>query len=151
MSVFTEKELRAIVRVNKMIDRKIKFGMTIENPEAAAFFFRSRIVYLEHEVFMVLYLNNRNAVIDLQELFRGTLDSASVYPREVVKEALRLNAACVALFHNHPSGSPEISNADRHITTRLREALALVDIRILDHIIFAPGAKPTSFAEQGLL
>jgi len=151
MSVFTEKELRAIVRVNKMIDRKIKQGMTIVSPEAAASFFRSRIVYLEHEVFMVLFLNSQNAVIDLQEMFRGTIDGASVYPREVVKEALRLNAACVCFFHNHPSGAPDISNADRRITTHLCEALAMVDIRVLDHIIFAPGAKPTSFAEQGLL
>jgi DNA repair protein RadC len=97
-----------------------------------------------------LYLDNRNRVITCQELFRGTIDGASVYPREVVKEALAHNAAAVILVHNHPSGVAEPSQADELITRRLKQALSLVDIRVLDHVIVGDGACE-SFAERGLL
>nr|ELN5399091.1 DNA repair protein RadC [Pseudomonas aeruginosa] len=92
----------------------------------------------------------RHRLIDYAEMFRGTIDSAEVHPREVVKEALRLNAAAVIISHNHPSGNPEPSAADRAMTSQLRQALALVDVRTLDHIIVA-GGTTTSFAERGLI
>lgn len=98
----------------------------------------------------MLFLDVQHRLIHYAEMFHGTIDSASVYPREVVKEALRLNAAAVIVSHNHPSGSPEPSSADKMLTQRLKEALALVDIRTLDHIIVA-GSLATSFAERGLI
>ena len=103
----------------------------------------------EHEIFACLMLDNRNRVIAFREMFRGTIDGASVYPREVVKQALADNAAAVILAHNHPSGVCEPSQADIRITERLRKALALVDIRVLDHVIV--GDDITCLAEQGLL
>jgi len=102
-----------------------------------------------HEVFACLMLDNRNRVIAFRELFRGTIDGASVYPREVVKQALADNAAAVILAHNHPSGVCEPSQADIRITERLKKALALVDIRVLDHVIVGDGI--TCLSEQGLL
>ncbi|MFO5961811.1 JAB domain-containing protein, partial [Pseudomonas aeruginosa] len=95
-------------------------------------------------------LDPRHRLIEYREMFHGTIDSASVYPREVVKEALRLNAAAVILSHNHPSGSPEPSSADKLLTQRLKEALGLVEVRMLDHVIVA-GANTVSFAECGLI
>jgi DNA repair protein RadC len=105
---------------------------------------------LDAEQFGVVYLDNRHRAIRIEILFRGTIDGASVHPREVVKAALREGAAGVILFHNHPSGIAEPSIADELITTRLKEALALVDVRVLDHLIVA-GQNVTSFAEKGLL
>jgi DNA repair protein RadC len=99
---------------------------------------------------MLLLLDSRHRLIRALELFRGTIDGASVHPREVVKEALRHNAAACVFAHNHPSGVAEASQADELITRRLREALALVDIRVLDHIIVG-GGEALSFAERGLL
>ena len=98
----------------------------------------------------MLFLDTRHRLIEYRELFHGTIDSASVHPREVVKEALRLNAAAVIVSHNHPSGNPEPSSADRTLTQRLREALGLVDVRVLDHVIVA-GAATASFSERGLI
>jgi len=104
----------------------------------------------EHECFVVLFLNNQHKLIKAVEMFTGTIDSASVYPREIVKAALQLNAAAVILSHNHPSGITEPSQPDKGITTKIKNALDLIDIRILDHIIV--GAVDTfSFAEGGLL
>ncbi|MFW6258710.1 MAG: RadC family protein, partial [Halochromatium sp.] len=105
---------------------------------------------LAHEVFACLFLDNRHRVIEYQELFRGTIDGASVHTREVVKEAIRWNAAAVIFAHNHPSGVAEPSQADLHITKRLQEALQLVEVRVLDHIIVGAG-DGTSFAERGLI
>jgi DNA repair protein RadC len=104
----------------------------------------------DYEVFMVLFLNNRHQLIEASELFRGTIDGASVYPREVAKEVLLKGAAAVILAHNHPSGIAEPSQVDEMITARLSQALALIDVRILDHIIIA-GGRYTSFAERGLI
>jgi DNA repair protein RadC len=98
----------------------------------------------------ILFLDNRNRVIECVEMFRGTIDGATVHPREVVKEALGRNAAAVIFAHNHPSGVAEPSQADELITRRLKEALSLVDIRVLDHLVVG-GNVVTSFAEQGLL
>ncbi|HGP3147634.1 TPA: JAB domain-containing protein, partial [Pseudomonas aeruginosa] len=102
------------------------------------------------EVFAALFLDSQHRLLEYVELFRGTIDAAAVYPREVVKEALRVNAAAVIFSHNHPSGNPEPSQADKVLTQRLKEALALVDVRTLDHIIVG-GEATASFAEQGLL
>jgi DNA repair protein RadC len=105
---------------------------------------------LERVVFAVIFLDKRHRFISYQEMFQGTIDGASVHPREVVKEALKQNAAGVILAHSRPSGVAEPSQADEFITQRLKDALNLVDIRILDHIIVA-GGETTSFAEMGLL
>ncbi len=104
----------------------------------------------EYESFVVLYLDAQNSLIEVEELFRGTLTQTSVYPREVVKSALRFNAAAVMLAHNHPSGSVTPSRADEHLTQTLKAALALVDVRVLDHLVIA-GNNSLSFAETGLL
>ncbi len=102
------------------------------------------------EIFCCLFLDTRHRVLAFEELFRGTLDGAAVYPREVVKKALAHNAAAVILAHNHPSGVAEPSRADEALTQRLKDALALVDIQVLDHLVVGDG-DITSFAERGLL
>ncbi len=122
----------------------------LTDPAATRRYLKARLRDLHHEVFACLFLDNRHRVIGFEELFRGTIDGASVYPREVVKAALKHNAAALILAHNHPSGVAEPSSADERITRRLRDALALVDIRVLDHLIIGDG-EATSFAERGLL
>lgn len=113
-------------------------------------FFQLRLGNLEREVFSVMFLNSQHQMIAAKDIFFGTIASATVYPREVVKLALQLNAECCVLAHNHPSGSVEPSEADKRITQRLVEALGLVDIRVLDHIIVS-SSNTLSFAERGLL
>lgn len=103
----------------------------------------------EHEVFGVLFLDTQNCLLEANHMFTGTVDSCAVYAREVVKRALKLNAAAVIFTHNHPSGNPEPSTADRAITERLKSALALVDVRVLDHIVVGSGGETTSLAERG--
>ena len=125
-------------------------GDALANPDTTRRFLQARLRGYPHEVFACLFLDNRHRVICFEEVFRGTLDGASVHPREVVKLALSRNAAAVILAHNHPSGVAEPSQADELITGRLRDALALVDIRVLDHIVVGDGAE-VSFAERGLL
>ncbi len=129
---------------------QMQMGPALANPRATREFLRARLRDRDHEVFCCLFLDNRHRVICFDEVFRGTIDGASVHPREVVKLALARNAAAVILAHNHPSGVAEPSQADELITGRLREALALVDIRVLDHIVVGDGAC-VSFAERGLL
>lgn len=125
-------------------------GPALLNPQATRDFLHMRLRDLQHEVFCCLYLDNRHRVIAFEELFRGTLDGASVHPREVVKRALAHNAAALILAHNHPSGVAEPSQADELITRRLKEALALVEIRVLDHLVVGD-QRCESFAERGLL
>lgn len=122
----------------------------MESPEAAASFLKLKLAGKEHEVFLVLFLDSQNRVIETKEMFRGTIDSASVYPREVAKEALALNAAGVILAHNHPSGEPEPSKADRSITDQLQAVLGMFDIRTLDHLVIG-GDRHVSFASKGWL
>ena len=130
---------------------RIRKGAVLNSPKATADFLIARLAQREYETFTLIYLDTRHRLIACQDLFRGTIDGASVHPREVVKEALRHNAAAVILAHNHPSsGIAEPSHADELITQRLREALALVDIRFLDHPIVA-GGSTLRFAEKGLL
>ncbi len=120
-------------------------------PAAVRDWLRLRLAPLHHEVFLALWLDAQNRLIADDELFRGTLTQTSVYPREVVKQALARNAAAVILAHNHPSGMAEPSAADELLTRSLKEALGLVDVRLLDHFIVAGNAVPLSFAERGLL
>ncbi len=124
-------------------------GDAISNPKAAKDFLQFKLGNFQHEVFAVLFLDNQNRLIQYEELFTGTIDSANVYPREVLKACLKHNAAAIMLAHNHPSGLSEPSASDRRITERLKEALALIDIRILDHIVI--GESCCSFAERGWL
>jgi len=122
----------------------------VREPADANNYLKLQFNGLEYESFRVLFLNNQHGLITLKELFRGTIDSTTVYPREVVKAALHFNSAAVILAHNHPSGECQPSQADKTITKRLIDALRLMDIRVLDHIIVG-GNDTLSFAEQGLL
>lgn len=125
-------------------------GEAIRSPADTEAFLKARMRHLDHELFCCLFLDNRHRVLCFDELFRGTIDGTSVYPREVVKEALAVNAAAVILAHNHPSGVAEPSQADERITKRLKSALELVDIRLLDHLVIGDG-RATSLASRGLL
>lgn len=129
---------------------EINAGPTLLAPQATRAFLVAQLRDRPHEMFCCLHLDNRHRLIAFEELFRGTIDGASVHPREVVKHALARNAAAVILAHNHPSGVAEPSQADELITVRLRDALALVDIRVLDHLIVGDGCC-VSFAERGLI
>jgi DNA repair protein RadC len=128
----------------------LRCGPPLHSPEATREFLIARLRDMPYELFCCLHLDNRHRLIAFEELFRGTIDGASVHPREVVKQALARNAAAVILAHNHPSGVAEPSHADEIITRRLREALQLVDIRVLDHLIVADNGC-LSFAERGLI
>ncbi|WP_312723394.1 RadC family protein [Stutzerimonas nitrititolerans] len=139
-----------LAAARRIVDLKVQRGAPFNAPEVVKEYLGAKLAGFEHEVFAVLFLDNRHRLIDYVEMFRGTIDSASVYPREVVKEALKRNAAAVILSHNHPSGHAEPSQADRTLTERLKDALGLVDIRTLDHIVVA-GLERVSFAELGLL
>jgi DNA repair protein RadC len=130
--------------------RRVRQGARLESPGKTRDFILVELSERPHETFCIIHLDNRHRVIAWQELFRGTIDGASVHPREVVKEALSRNAAACILVHNHPSGVAEPSQADELITRRLRDAMALVDIRVLDHLIVA-GSTVLSFAERGLM
>lgn len=132
------------------IDKKMQRGADFSSPADVKAYLRTKLAGLDHEVFAVLFLDARHRLIEYVEMFRGTIDGASVHPREVVKEALRLNAAAVIFTHPHPSGNPEPSQADKLITFQLRDALALVEVHTLDHIVVA-GNDTVSFAERGLL
>ena len=122
----------------------------LKNPAETRRYQKARLRDYPYEVFACLFLDTRNRIICYEELFRGSSDGASVHPREVVRRALQHNAAAVILAHNHPSGVAEPSDADRRITTRLQDALALLDIRVLDHVVIGDQIA-TSFAERGLI
>jgi DNA repair protein RadC len=132
-----------------LLNRRFARGRLIGAPEEAKSFVAMKLAHLEHEVFAALFLDNRHRVLRFETLFRGTIDGASVHPREVVKRTLQLNAAALILAHNHPSGTGEPSQADLRITQRLKDALALVDVRVLDHLIV--GRDVVSLAERGLV
>lgn len=125
-------------------------GDILTSPEATRAYLSNELRHYPYEIFACLFLDNQHHILKFEQLFRGTIDGASVYPREVVKKALEHNAAAVIFAHNHPSGISEPSQADRLITDKLRDALALIDIRVLDHFIIGDGL-PYSFAEHGLL
>ena len=148
--MFTLSESLILNQAKEILRAKLVTSDAISSPDIVKDFCQLSIGHLEYEVFGVLFLNQRHRLIDFVEMFRGTIDGASVYPREVVKEALYKNAAAVIFAHNHPSGVCEPSGADERITTRLVEALGLLDIRVLDHIVVGSG-ECVSFAERGLL
>ncbi len=144
-------KLRALPALaRRYFEDSLPSGEAIQSPIDTESFLKARMQHLGHELFCCLYLDNRHRVLRFDELFRGTIDGTSVYPREVVKEALGVNAAAVILAHNHPSGVAEPSQADERITKRLKSALELVDIRLLDHLIVGSG-KTTSLASRGLI
>jgi len=147
----TTAQLKAVLEIGRRLLRQnLKRGSLLQSPADVRAFLVATLRALPHEVFGCLFLDNRHALISYEELFRGTIDGASVYPREVVKRALTLNAAAVIFAHNHPSGVCEPSTADQRLTQRLKEALETVDIRVLDHFVVGDG-EPMSFAERGLL
>jgi DNA repair protein RadC len=139
-----------IAASRQLMTRRVRRGAPLDSPSAVRDFLTTKLGALEHEVFAVLLLDTRHRLIEYVELFRGTIDGASVHPREVVKLALARNAAAIILAHPHPSGIAEPSAADELITQRLKEALGLVDIRVLDHLIIA-GGEAVSLCERGLL
>jgi DNA repair protein RadC len=144
-------EMQAALEIaRRQLSQTLRSGPTLGTPRATREFLSAQLRDLEHEIFCCLYLDKRHRLIKFEELFRGTIDGASVHPREIVKLALQRNSAAVIIAHNHPSGVAEPSQADEHITQRVKNALALVDIRLLDHIIVGDGAC-VSFAERGLL
>jgi len=148
--MFTLQETLIINQAKSILATKLLNTPSFTDPSDVKTFCQLEIGHLEHEVFAALFLNQRHQMIAFVEMFTGTIDGASVYPREVAKAALAHNAAAVIFTHNHPSGTVTPSSADERITTRLVDALSLFDIRVLDHIIV--GVKDTaSFAEQGLL
>ncbi len=134
----------------RLLNRKFAKGRSITSPTASREFLLLKLAHYEHEVFSAIFLDNRHRVLAYEELFRGTIDGASVHPREVVKRALQLNAAAIIFAHNHPSGYPEPSQADISLTGRLKEALGLIDVRVLDHFIVG-GVEVVSFSERGLI
>lgn len=124
---------------------------TLASPSSVRQWLKLQLASRPHEIFMALWLDAQNRLLHAEELFRGTLTQTSVYPREVVKSALSHNAAAVILAHNHPSGVAEPSRADETLTSSLKQALAMVDVKLLDHFIVAGNATPLSFAERGLI
>ena len=134
----------------RVIDLKTQRGEAFTSPELVKEYLITKLAGFEHEVFAALFLDAKHQLIQYVEMFRGSIDSASVYPREVVKEALHCNAAAAIFAHNHPSGNPEPSQADKTLTQRLKEALMLVEVRSLDHIVVG-GRQTVSFAERGLI
>lgn len=124
--------------------------LALTSPRDSAAFLKVRMADRPYEVFAVLFLDNRHRVLAFEEMFRGTLDGASVHPREVVRAALEHNAAACIFAHNHPSGVAEPSAADRNITRQLRDALQLIGVRVLDHLVIGAG-EPTSMAARGLI
>lgn len=145
-------QLQAVLEMSRRYLREtLDRGDALSNPNDTRRFLTARLRGYPHEVFACLFLDNRHRVIRFDEMFTGTLDGASVHPREVVKRALAHNAAAVIFAHNHPSGVAEPSRADEALTRRLKDALALVEIRVLDHLIIGDGEDVVSFAERGLL
>ena len=144
-------QLQAVLEMaRRHLAEEMSRGDALTSPELTRRYLQSQLRDRDHEVFACLFLDNQHRVVKYQELFHGTIDGAAVYPREVLKQALAHGAAAVILAHNHPSGVAEPSQADRAITQRLQQALGLVDIRVLDHLVVGDGYA-VSFAERGWL
>lgn len=140
----------AMELARRLLRERLEHSSALSSPSAVRDFLRLTLSGKEHEVFLVIYLDAQNRVIETEELFRGTLTQTSVYPREVVKRALKHNAGAIIFAHNHPSGIAEPSHADEILTQALKQALALVDVKVLDHFVVA-GNGVVSFAERGLI
>ena len=134
----------------RVIDQRVPAGTPFKDPEIARAFFRDKLAGLEREVFAAAFLDTRHRLIEYVELFHGTIDGAEVHPREVVKKAIACNAAAVLFSHNHPSGEVEPSAADRAVTARLKQALSLVDVRVLDHIIVGASGTCSMMTRGGI-
>lgn len=148
---FSPKERAILKRAARILEARLRAGaVAMNSPSAVRDWLALQFSGLEREVFGVLFLDAQNRLIDFEALFTGTLTQTSVYPREVVKAALARNAAGVMFVHNHPSGCAEPSHADEALTQALKQALALVDVRVLDHFVVG-GSAVLSFAERGLL
>ncbi|WP_293751611.1 DNA repair protein RadC [Limnohabitans sp. Rim8] len=146
-----QAELLAVFELaRRALSQRLKEREAFETPDAVKQYLQLQLAHKNHEVFAVLFLDNQNRMLAMEELFRGTLSQTSVYPREVVMRALHHQAAAVVLSHNHPSGSVQPSRADEHLTQTLKASLALVDVRVLDHIIVGQG-QALSMAELGLM
>jgi len=149
--VLNREEKEAVIKLAlSVLAERHRAGRVLSSPEQTRDFLRLKLIDRKFEVFGALFLDNRHRVIRVAEMFQGTIDGASVHPRVVVQRALELNAAAIVFFHNHPSGVAEPSHADEAITRRLRDALALVDVRVLDHFVVAAG-ESVSFSERGLI
>lgn len=135
---------------SEILKQRLLKTVRLDSPDETLRFLETRYSHYEHEIFGVIWLTNRHQIIETEEMFRGTIDGANVYPREVAKRGLALNAAAIVIFHNHPSGCSEPSSADRSLTRRLCDALALVDIRLIDHIVIGRG-ETTSFRKRAWL
>ncbi|APQ12688.1 hypothetical protein NS274_14905 [Pseudomonas oryzihabitans] len=144
-------QLQAVLEMGRRhLAEGLRRDSALESPQQVRDYLKARLRHEPHEIFGCLFLDTRHRVLAFEALFHGTIDGASVYPRQVVKRALAHNAAAVILTHNHPSGVAEPSQADRLLTTRLKEALGFVDVRVLDHFIVGDG-EPLSMAEYGWL
>lgn len=143
-------EAQIIKAAAVLLNKEVSRGKALTSADITRAYLQTSLRKFPHEVFACLFLDNQHRVIKFEKLFRGTIDGASVYPREVAKRALKLNAAAVIFAHNHPSGINDPSNADKQITDKLKQALGLLDIRTLDHFIIGDGL-PYSFAEHGLI
>jgi DNA repair protein RadC len=139
-----------LVAARQVLAHRVRRGASLQSPQKAGEYLTMRLGHLDYEVFGLILLDKRHRVIECVDLFRGTIDGASVYPREIVKLALQKSAAACIVYHNHPSGVADQSQADELITTRVKEALALIDVRLVDHCIVG-GNQVMSFAEKGLL
>ena len=147
----TQQENQIIEQALSILEaRTLKTSDALTSADDVRSYLALQLTEVEHEVFVVIFMNNRNQVIEFNQMFRGTINGASVYPREVVKQALKVNAAAVIFAHNHPSGIAEPSQADRSITNQLATILDIIDVRVLDHFIVG-GANTYSFTENGLL
>lgn len=145
-------QLQAVLELaRRTLGEELALGINLSSPGAVRDYLRLSLAALPYEIFCVLYMDAQNRLLAMDELFRGTLTQTSVYPREVVKLALARNAAAVIFAHNHPSGISEPSRADETLTRTLKQALSLVDVKVLDHFIVAGNGTPLSFAERGLL
>lgn len=144
-------EITAVMELaRRSLAQELAERAVLTSPQQVKDFLRLKLAHLGHEVFAVLFLNAQHQLVELEEMFRGTLTQTSVYPREVVKRALELQASAVILAHNHPSGVAEPSRADEYLTQTLKAALQLIDVRVLDHLVVGR-AGVVSFAERGLL
>lgn len=143
----TEEQI--VKKALSILERRI-IGETLDDPKTVRDYLRLKIGEMEHEVFCVIYLDTQHRVIAFEELFKGTLSQTSVYPREVVKSSLRQNCGAVIFAHNHPSGVAEPSRSDELLTRALKDALALIDVRVLDHFVVCRTGV-VSFAERGLI
>lgn len=149
LAALSAEEAATVESALSIVNRRV-IGAAITSPSDLRDFLRLHLGPLEHEEFAIVFLDAQNRVIAFEKLFRGTIRQTSVHPREVLKRALAVNASAVILAHNHPSGSPEPSRADERLTDALKQALALVDVSVLDHVVVTTGAC-VSFSELGLL